>query len=220
MAALRLSQRTAGWAGLAPEAVWDAVFFALGAVLVFSRLLLIAEDPRAFLRYPLLVLSLPSLSAAGMALTGAAWVVYLRWKRLPLLAVCDACSAPAALLAVALALGRWEERTGFGMPTALPWAVRGAQPVALYSAAVSLGMLAMLMWTLARRHAVGQVTALALTGGGLAAFLLGMLALPEEPRGDSLLDPGQYVALAALAAGLVMFFRSRRRSPNPAQEPA
>jgi len=70
IAALLLSQRTAVKVGLSANALWDAGVFAVIAAFVASRTLLVAFDLQAFLKFPLLVLALPSLTYGGMALTG------------------------------------------------------------------------------------------------------------------------------------------------------
>jgi phosphatidylglycerol:prolipoprotein diacylglycerol transferase len=123
IAAVALSQRTARLVRLDPQRVWDAGVWAIVAAFVLSRVLLVVEDPKAFLRYPLIVLSLPSLTYEAMALTVVATVLYLRWKRLPILDVLDAWTPPAALLAGVLALAHFVEGTDAGMPTSLPWGV-------------------------------------------------------------------------------------------------
>src|SRR5271155_3295862 len=68
--ALWLSQRTAKPAGVDANKLWDAGMFAVVAAFVVSRVLVVAMDVRAFVAYPLLVLSLPSLTYGGIVLTG------------------------------------------------------------------------------------------------------------------------------------------------------
>ena len=81
--ALLLSQHTAKLAGLSADQLWDAGVFAILAAFVTSRALLVAFNFRSFLSYPLLVLSLPSLTYTGMLLAGTAVAVYFRFKRIP-----------------------------------------------------------------------------------------------------------------------------------------
>jgi phosphatidylglycerol---prolipoprotein diacylglyceryl transferase len=163
MAALWLTQRTARLVGLAAERVWDASLFAVMAAFVVSRVLLIAGEPRAFARYPVLVLGLPSFTDAGMALTALAVLAYLRWKRLPLLRLLDAWAPCAAVLAAALSVGRFVEGTSEGMPTRLPWGTVAPgssglvrlQPVGIYAAVASLVLLGVLLWVLERGRTSG-----------------------------------------------------------------
>jgi phosphatidylglycerol:prolipoprotein diacylglycerol transferase len=220
IAAIFLSQHTARLAGVDPQKLWDAGVFAVFSAFVLSRLLLIAQDLSAFLRYPLIVLSLPSLTYGGMALTAIATLIYLRVKKLPLISVLDAWSPCATLLAAVLALAHFVEGTDAGMPTRLPWGVSTpgdtvlgkVHPVQLYVMLAALALTACLLRSLARPHATGSVAATAFLYGGLASFLLGMITQPTETNGDALLDPGQYAALTAAAAGAWLFSRHRAQS--------
>ncbi len=90
MGALALSQRTARYAGLAPEAVWNAGMTAIVSAFVISRLLLIAFNPHSFLQYPLLILALPSLTTTGIFITALFMLGFIRWCKLPLLPLLDA----------------------------------------------------------------------------------------------------------------------------------
>lgn len=87
---------------LPAEAAWDAGVFAIACCFAASRLLLVLSDPKAFARYPVLVLSLPSLTFAGMTLAAVLVWVYLRRKNLPVLAMLDAFAPCGALLGMFL----------------------------------------------------------------------------------------------------------------------
>jgi phosphatidylglycerol---prolipoprotein diacylglyceryl transferase len=224
VAALWLSQRTAVLAGLEANKLWDAGVFAVIAAFVASRALLVAFDLRAFLKFPLLVLALPSLTYGGMLLTGLMVWGWLRWKRLPVLAVLDAWAPCAALLAAVLSVAHFVEGTDAGMPTSLAWGVATpgdpvlgrVHPVQIYAAIVAVALGFVLLRRLPRRRFAGEVAAVALMGGGVTAFLLDMLQQPVESGGDSLLDPGQFVALVAMLAGALVFANGRR--PHPMSE--
>jgi phosphatidylglycerol:prolipoprotein diacylglycerol transferase len=101
MAALAFSQITARYADLDGAALWDAGLTGMIAVFVISRVLLVVFNLHSFLMYPVLLLAVPSLTSTGVLLTAAFLVVYLRRKRLPLLAVLDA-SAPCAASAASI----------------------------------------------------------------------------------------------------------------------
>jgi phosphatidylglycerol:prolipoprotein diacylglycerol transferase len=213
IAGLWLSQRTARLAGLVAERVWDAGVLAICAAFVVSRLLLIARDPRAFLKYPLLVLGLPSLTYGGMAVTAVIVFGYLRWKRLRLPDVLDAWAPCGALLGALLSLGHFLEGTDAGMPTRLPWglvtpgddALGRVQPVQIYAMLASLVLLGVLLRALRQRRRRGVVAGAALVAGGAISFLLDMLTQPAAGTGDTwfgqLLEQGQWIALAAVLAG-------------------
>ena len=209
IAALWLSQRAAPIVGLSPEKLWDAGTVAVLAAFLASRFLLVVFNLPSFLKYPLLLLALPSLTYAGMLLTGVLVWLYLRWKGLPLWATADAWAPCGALLAAVLSLGHFVEGTEAGMPTTLPWGVATpgdsilgrVHPVQLYEASLALALCGAMFFLLGRRAFVGQVAALALMGGGACSFLLDMLRQPTETTGNALLDPGQFIALAAMLAG-------------------
>jgi phosphatidylglycerol---prolipoprotein diacylglyceryl transferase len=227
VAALWLSQRTAKLVGLPPEKLWDAGVFAVIAAFVVSRALLIAFDLRAFLRYPLLVLALPSLTYGGMVLTALMVWGWLRWKRLPVRDVLDAWAPCAAVLAAILSIAHFIEGTDAGMPTGLPWGVvtpgdtvlGRVHPVQIYAAIVVAGLCIVLLRRLSRRKFAGEVAALAMVIGGALTFLLDMLSQPVETSGEAFLDPGQFVALAAiLAGGWMLTFGSRPQLVSQTRE--
>jgi phosphatidylglycerol:prolipoprotein diacylglycerol transferase len=212
IAAIWLSQRTAVMAGVSPEKLWDAGMCAVVAAFVASRALLVLMDVRAFMAYPLLVLSLPSLTYGGMVLTGLLVWLYLRWKKMPLLAVMDAWAPCAMLLWAVLSLGHFVEGTDAGMPTRLPWGVRTVgdsvmgrvHPVQLYAMVAAMVLCGVLIRILMRAHRVGGVASVGLMAGGAASFLLDMLRQPLESQGGLVLDPVQFVALGAMIAGAAM----------------
>lgn len=220
IAALSVSQWTAQLAGIRSPDLWDAGWFAVTAAFVISRLLLIVRDPHAFATLPLVVLALPSFTYGDIVLTTLAVLAYVRRKRMPLLAIMDAWAPCAALLACALSLGHSFEGTDVGMPTSLPWGIHApgagrVQPVQLFGFAGSLILFVVLMRLLQRRLLVGTVATIALLSGGAMAFLLDMIAQPTEWGGSALLDPGQWVAVGAMALGAWIFMRMHTFSKEP-----
>ena len=216
---MTLVRCTARRAALPQDAAWDTGFVAILCCFVASRLLLIARDPRIFLRYPLLFLALPSLTLGGMAIAAVLTWLHLLRKRLPILRMLDAFAAPLALLCAFSELGHWFERSELGMPTRVPWAgrdtFRGAtvlvHPVALYGVACGLA-LTLLLWGALPRVPEGQVAAFGLVTGGTAAFLLDMFSQPLAASDEAWIEPGQWIALAAVLAGaLLWMFATRPR---------
>jgi phosphatidylglycerol:prolipoprotein diacylglycerol transferase len=215
MAALALSQRTARYANLDGAALWDAGMIGMIAAFVISRALLIVFNLHSFLMYPVLLLAVPSLTTTGILLTAAFLVVYLRRKRLPLLAVLDASAPCAALIWAFVNLGRIAEGTKDGMPTTLPWAVGGrmeggVHPVELYTLLVALALCTLLFSLLRRRDYTGRTTALGLLTAGAAVFFLDFFRLPSDLLPDShtaWLDPAQVLALGMILVGSVLVFR-------------
>ena len=226
IAALWLSQRTAQRVGLPSDKLWDAGVVAVIAAFAASRALLVASDLPSFLKYPLLVLALPSLTYGGMLLTGLLVYAWLRRKRMPVLDVLDAWAPCGALLAAVLSIAHFVEGTDAGMPTSLPWGVitpgdtvlGHVHPVQIYAAIASLALCGFLMRMLRRRAFAGQVASLALVIGGALAFLLDMLRQPTESYGTALLDPGQIVALAAILTGTLLFMYAPRNRHEMATE--
>ncbi len=179
--ALTLSERTARMAGLDPEALWNAGLFAVLAAFLLSRVLLVTEDFAMFARYPVLLLTVPSLTPVGLALTAGATLGWLRWKGIPMLRAFDAWAPCAALVWAFLAVGHFAEGSDPGMPTAgwigvrMPGQSVGQYPVALFAAAVGLALTFGLVWRLRRG---GGATGIALMGVGLGQFLLCFLREP------------------------------------------
>jgi phosphatidylglycerol:prolipoprotein diacylglycerol transferase len=228
LAAFALMRWTSPMAGVAPEPLIDAGFFGVLAGLVVSRVLLVVQEPVAFLHYPLLILSLPSFTDLGMALTVVAVFIYLWRKRLPVLKVLDAWAPCAALLAAGLSVGSFLEGTHAGMPTTLPWGVLDPRfgrihPVQMYAAVAAIWLCVLLLALLARAHGPGHVARTGLMTGGLAWFVLDWFRQPDPGAPHALLESGQWVALGAFAVGWLWSSRWTWTPPqwdaNPVQIP-
>jgi phosphatidylglycerol:prolipoprotein diacylglycerol transferase len=225
---------------LEPVEIWDAGLFGLGAGFVISRALLVVRDFHAFRLYPMLVLALPSFTYLGMALTVVAVLVYLRVKRLGVLAVLDAWAPCGAVLAAALCLGHFIEGTDLGMP----WGFGGRLlPVQVVGAVVALGLAWLLFWELKRHtpgakarflggagrpkpeglgyleagsagfleaEGAGFVGGLGLVLGGFVVFLMDMVSQPVQ-SGDGWLENGQWIAIGAMIVGVVVLQATKER---------
>jgi phosphatidylglycerol:prolipoprotein diacylglycerol transferase len=218
MAALGLSLRTAVLAGLSPDKVWNAGLFVLLSAFVLSRLLLIVMYLHSFLKYPILLLAVPSLTPLGVLLTAIVTVFYLRVRRLPLLSTLDAW-APCATLAWAfLALGHVAEGSDPGLPTTLPWGmamVAGGvrlHPVSLYAAIAAILLTAILFRQLPGRPRRGDIAAMALLAVGVIQFLLTFLRQPYiyAVPSDGVLDPIQWVAVGMIVAAGLIWLQPRK----------
>jgi phosphatidylglycerol:prolipoprotein diacylglycerol transferase len=216
MAALALSQRTARYAGLLPEAVWNAGMTAIVSAFVISRLLLVVFNLQSFLQYPLLVLALPSLTSTGVLLTAMFMLGYIRWRRLPLLPLLDAASPCAALLWACLSLGRIADGTRDGMPTHLPWAVRdgmtsSVHPVEIYAFVAASLLCLMTLRLLHARSMPAETTAVALISSGIAIFFIDFCRLPSNLLERSPLDPSQIIGLAMILIGAPLILRAAKQ---------
>ncbi len=218
MLSMALAGRSARRVRVPPEATWDTGFFAIACCFVASRLLLILSDPKAFAQFPVLVLSLPSLTIAGIALAAVAVGVYVWRKRLPALALMDAFAPSGALLAAFLELGHWLDGSEIGMPVlrGKDHAVVGFRPVSVYGVVLSLVLLVVLWRALRTERKQGRVAASGLILGGLAAFGLDTLTVPAELFSDLPLEPGQMVALGAMLGGAVLWTLAREAAPGAA----
>jgi phosphatidylglycerol:prolipoprotein diacylglycerol transferase len=228
IAALWLSQRTAPMAGLSASQLWDAGIVTVAAAFLASRLLLIALDFRAFLRFPLFILALPSLTYGGLVVTAFVAYTWLRRKHIPILSALDAWSPCAALLTAVLSFGHFLEGTEGGMPSRMPWAIHTpgdhilgrVHPVQVYTLILALALCEYTLIRLRRRKLPGEVAARALAFGGLAGFLLDFLRQPVESQGQAWLDPGQWIALLAILAGAVLWiYPQPPTQPEPTPEP-
>ena len=224
MLALALSQHTARLVHIDPDALWDAGLFAILSAFVTSRLLLVLVHFREFLSFPLLLLAVPSLTATGLLFTAIATILWLRWKRIPLLSALDAWAPCATLVWAFLALGHFAEGSDPGMPARLAAAIfigvfgmpRTGQPVPLhpvtiYATVVVLVLTAVLVVLLGRRHREGTIAAIGLICAGTAQFLLSFVRQPgvETIAG---LDALQFVALGMLVAGCVLWLTAQPHS--------
>lgn len=218
MAALALSLRTAVIAGINPDQLWNAGLFVLLSAFVLSRLLLVVMYLHSFLTYPILLLAVPSLTPLGLLLTGIVTVLYLRVRRLPLLATLDAWAPCATLVWTFLALGHYAEGSDPGLVTSLPWGrpmIAGGiplHPVALYAAMVAVVLTIVLLLHLRRRRRRGDTAALALAVVGVAQFLLTFVRQPDpavEVLGN-VLDPIQWVGLGMIVAAGIIWLRPRK----------
>ena len=208
IAAVLLSQRTAPFAGLRPQAMWDTAVLAALSAFVISRLLLIATNLKSFLAYPLLILSLPSLTFSGVLLTALVLWFILRRRNLPALRVLDAAAAPLALLWAIVSVGSFATGS-VGIPTRVPWAIQdrllgAVHPVEVYTALAAFTLAGVLYALLTRPGAAATPGLVAGTGSFLAggiAFLLDFFAQPADSSRIVLLDPVQWLALFLILTG-------------------
>jgi phosphatidylglycerol---prolipoprotein diacylglyceryl transferase len=219
MAALFLSLRTAVRVGLDPDKLWNAGLFAILSAFVLSRLLLVLTNLQTFLAYPVLLLTVPSLTALGLLLTAIATLIYLRLRHLPLLRTLDAWAPCATLTWAFLALGHFAEGADPGLPTKLPWGMAippdtapRLHPISLYAAIAALLITAGLLRYLSPGRIPGETFASALTASGVAQFLITFLRQPNSypvPLGN-VLDPIQWISLGMIATAGLISMTSRK----------
>ena len=217
--ALTLSLRTAAIVGVPPDNLWNAGLFTLLSAFALSRLLLIATNLHSFLAYPILLLTVPSLTATGILLTMAATLLYLRIHNLPLLETLNAWSPCATLIWFFLALGHFAEGSDAGLPTTLPWGIpippshTRLHPVALYAAVAAALLAVFLLGHLKRRHQPSHTAAIALAAAGTLQFLLTFFRQPYPYTAPTLytaLDPIQWIALGMIVVAAVLLLLPRK----------
>jgi phosphatidylglycerol---prolipoprotein diacylglyceryl transferase len=211
MAALTLSLCTATIVGLNPDKLWSAGLFTLLSAFVLSRLLLIAANFRNFLSYPILLLTVPSLTSTGILLTLLVTLIYLRLRHLSILATLNAWSPCATLIWAFLALGHFAEGSDAGLPATLPWGISippdhtRLHPVALY-AAIAAALLTLFLLRQLKRQPNSTV-AIALAAAGTIQFLLTFFRQPYPYTTSTLytaLDPIQWIALGMIVVAAVI----------------
>ena len=180
---------------------------------VVSRLLLIAFNLHSFFEYPLQILALPSLNASSVVLTGLFMLAYIRWQRLPLLALVDAVAPCVALLSAFLSLGRYFEGTRDGMPTQLPWGIQEplsgpVHPVEVYTFVAAAFIGAASLCVLQRTRTAGVTTAIFLITSGLSIFFIDFFRLPSELFDRSPLEGSQIIAIAMILVGAALLLRA------------
>ncbi len=218
MLGLALSERTAPRAGVAPDRLWDAGLFLVIAAFVCSRGLLVVFNWTTFVRFPLLLLAVPSLTATGLLLTVAATLVWMWAKRLPLLLALEAWAPCGLLVWGFLALGHFAEGSDPGMPTSAAWGVHfpgeaiAQQPVALLAAVIAFALTAL---TLARLRRGQPVAALGLSMAGLAQVLVSFLRQPGVKPVLGL-DELEWVGVGLMLAGGLLLSREVRAAGIPA----
>jgi phosphatidylglycerol:prolipoprotein diacylglycerol transferase len=222
LSALGVSVLMARWAGLAADKVWN-----LGLVAIAAHL-------QAFRAHPFWLLGVATIHGEWIALGGAgiglaAAVLYAQAEGLPLLRVADALAPGTALGFAINRIGAFCGGLGWGRPTTLAWGVtyRSAiayvwyrtplgvkvQPVQLYDAAVSLGILAVVVILqrtgLARR--AGEVAGAWLFLYGLGRFFLEFLRGDVTPVIGGMLTVAQGLALVAVVVGGALWMRREAR---------
>jgi len=238
IAAMLLAVRTAQRLRLDANAVWNLGLLAVLASFVGSRVVLVATNWQDFRHFPLLMLSAVTLISgkvfyAGLLIALLACLLYLRWKRMPLLRTLDALAPAVALGHGIVCVGCFMSGSAYGRPTALPWGVTyhsqyavlwagtplgvRLHPTQLYEAGAELLLCALLLWLLPRVQQAGEVAGAWMFLYGAARFVI------EFYRGDAgrgaifhgLLTATQGVALLlVLAGGLLWLQRGSRKEPE------
>ena len=223
--ALALSLKAAKRVGVSGDALWNVISIAMVAVILISRLLLVAGNWTAFKEYPVLVVTTPAASPLSVVLAVVIAAVYWRRVGLEMWRGLDAL-APCAALAIAFVwLGDFFAGSSWGWPSVLPWSVTyksawaarfygtplgvAVHPVQVYGFVAWLALCAGLMWMLGRRGREGDAFVALLLVGSAVTFVLQMfVAHPMDTLMLSGLDAMQWAALMVMAVGTALIWRN------------
>jgi phosphatidylglycerol---prolipoprotein diacylglyceryl transferase len=237
LAGLFLAQRTARPAGVNPTHTWNLCILTVFAALAGQRLTLILANWSALRLHPSWALGLamvhhPLVAAAGViaGLIAAGW--YIRWQKLPVMAVADALAAPLTIGLAFEQLGALLAGSGFGTDASakLPWAVTYTStlaarwsgtplgvplhPVQAYAALsfLTLAVLLVILGPLCRRR--GDIAGLGLMGLGAIIYLTEIWRDPEG-RGLFLhgaIDGPQIVAVTFVLLSAILLRERKTRT--------
>lgn len=211
--AITLAARGARTVNLPEQTVWNLCLVIAAGTLILSRVLIVAQVWKAFLHYPLYILTLPTVTRGGLLIAVASGAWYMLLKRLPVLRTLDAIAPAALLLQAFLHLGTHFSGDDLGLATTSPlgrwFGDEGYHPVALYSAILTLIASAATYAWLHRERQPGEAAGLALTLAALIRFSVDTLrptwVLPDTIIAHAL-RADQLVLTLLAAAGLCFFF--------------
>lgn len=214
--AISLAARCARVMRLNEDAVWNLCLWMAAGTLVLSRLIIVAQVWKSFAKYPLYILTLPTVTKWGLLLALGSGAVYMLVKRLPWLRTLDALAPAALLLQAFLHFGTHFSGDDLGLATTSHLGVmfgdEGYHPVALYSAVLTLVACAVAFVWLRRESQPGETFGLSLTLAALIRFFVDTLrpgwVLPETMIGN-LLRVDQLVLMLLVVVGLSFFFQRK-----------
>jgi len=213
--AISFAARCARVMRISEDAVWNLCLWMAAGTLLLSRLIIVAQVWPAFAKYPLYILTLPTVTRWGLLLALASGAVYVAVKRLPVLRTLDALAPAALLLQAFLHLGTHFSGDDLGLSTALPlgrwFGDEGYHPVALYSAVLTLLACAVVWVWLHCERQWGETFGLSLTLVALIRFFVDTFrpawGLPQTMMGPLRMDQWIWIALAVV--GLCFFFERK-----------
>jgi phosphatidylglycerol:prolipoprotein diacylglycerol transferase len=210
------------------------------AALVAERLLLVAANWSAIRLHPQWTLGLamvhhPLVAGIGVLAAAGSAALYVRLRRMPVLATADALAPPLALGLACEQVGALMAGSGYGTDATVPWAVTYQSPAAALWSGTPLGIplhpvqayaalafltvgTLLLVWLPARRRE-GDIAGLCLMGMGAAIYLTELWSDPEG-RGEILkgaLDGPQIAAVLMVIVGAWILLE-RNKSESASQQ--
>jgi phosphatidylglycerol---prolipoprotein diacylglyceryl transferase len=222
------------------SAVWNLSIISLCAALVAERLLLLAVNWSAIREHPRWALALamvhhPLVAGIGVFAGFAAAALYVRRKKLPVLATADVLAAPLAMGLAFEQAGALLAGAGYGTETSVPWAVIysspaaalwsgtplgvAVHPVQAYAALAFLALAVVLLAWLPARRRDGDAAGICLLGMGTTIYLTELWRDPEG-RGAILkgaINGPQIAAVGMVLVGALIFWE-RKGSKSASQQ--
>ncbi len=229
LAGLWIASRLAGRAGLNADAVTNLGIYCALSAIAGAKVMMFVVDLPYYTQHPGEIFSVSTLQAGGIfyggliaALAVAWW--YMRKTHLPPLRTAD-------VFAPAIALGHGIGRLGcfaagccWGVQCGRPWAVTFTDPAAsrlvgvplgvplhptqLYEAFAEFLIFGVLYWRVGKAHASGAILGLYLMLYPAARFVVEFYRFHDQGNlFGGPLDTSQWISLALVAAGAVLFAR-------------
>jgi phosphatidylglycerol---prolipoprotein diacylglyceryl transferase len=238
---LWISVRNSRRQGINPDDAWNLGIVAVLAGIVGAKILYIINDWDFYSAHPREIFTWSTMQAAGVfsggllaALAASAW--YIRKRRMPPMATCDAFSPGLAFGHAIGRLGCFAAGCCWGRPTGHAWGVTFRNPLAhelvgtplnerleptqLFEFAVELANFFILTWMLKRKKFDGQVFAAYLILYGVARYFLEYLR--DDPgRGSvfgGIMSGTQLISIClVIAGGVIWWLRSGVAAGIPAR---
>ena len=229
LSALWLATRLAGRAGLDKEAVLNLGIYCGLSGILGAKLLMILVDLGYYLRNPREIVSFATLQAGGVFYGGLILALvtaflYMRKKRLPLLATADAFAPGLALGHAIGRVGCFAAGCCWGLECHRPWAVTFTNPVAyqlfgtplgtplhptqLYEAGTETATAILLYLLFHRAHRPGTIIGLYLLLYSSARFVIEMFRAPEQPNPfGGPLTAAQWISVGLFSLGALLLWR-------------
>jgi phosphatidylglycerol:prolipoprotein diacylglycerol transferase len=216
--------------GIPPDKVLDAgVWLILGTIIGARALYVVSYWREEFAAAPWTEIFM--IQHGGLVFYGgligatAACLLYIWKQRLPVWKFADTLAPSIALGYVPGRIGCLMNGCCYGRQTSVPWAIHfppdhptggtGVHPTQLYDALLSAALYAALAWLYRRKKFDGQV---------FATYLIcyaGLRSFVEIFRGDyptrylgGMATPAHLISAVILIAGLVLYWKLRRRAPK------
>ena len=228
--ALWLATRLAGKSGLDKEAVLNLGIYCGLAGILGAKLLLLLVDIDYYRRNPGEIFSFSTFQAGGIFYGGllaalATAFLYMRRKKLPVLATADVFAPGLALGHAIGRLGCFSAGCCWGVECHRPWAVTFSNPAAhqlfgtplgvplhptqLYEAATETLTFALVYLRFGRPHPAGAIIGLYLVLYACARFVIEFYRAPEQPNPfGGPLTSAQWISVALFLLGALALART------------